>query len=168
MQEILILLIAIKQLIKQYHWQAKSYQEHILADKLEEDLEDYIDEVAEVSRVTKKEVGRTYRFMSRKMKIKLLPTSPTDYIPRFASDLGLSGLVQARAIEIINKARDGGLSSGRGPNGIAAAALYVAAILLGERRTQKEVAEVTNVTEVTIRNRYSEITKLLDIKLSDY
>ena len=34
--------------------------------------------------------------------------------------------------------------------------------------TQKEVAEVTNVTEVTIRNRYSEITKLLDIKLSDY
>lgn len=49
MQEILILLIAIKQLIKQYHWQAKSYQEHILADKLEEDLEDYIDEVAELS-----------------------------------------------------------------------------------------------------------------------
>ena len=49
MQEILILLIAIKQLIKQYHWQANSYQEHILADKLEEDLEDYIDEVAEVS-----------------------------------------------------------------------------------------------------------------------
>lgn len=49
MQDILILLIAIKQLIKQYHWQANSYQEHILADKLEEDLEDYIDEVAEVS-----------------------------------------------------------------------------------------------------------------------
>lgn len=49
MQEILILLIAIKQYIKQYHWQAKSYQEHILADKLEEDLEDYIDEVAELS-----------------------------------------------------------------------------------------------------------------------
>lgn len=49
MQEILILLIAIKQYIKQYHWQAKSYQEHILADKLEEDLEDYIDEIAELS-----------------------------------------------------------------------------------------------------------------------
>jgi len=49
MQEILILLIAIKQYIKQYHWQAKSYQEHILADKLEEGLEDYIDEIAELS-----------------------------------------------------------------------------------------------------------------------
>lgn len=49
MQNILIILIALKQYIKQYHWQAKSYQEHILADKLEEGLEDYIDEVAELS-----------------------------------------------------------------------------------------------------------------------
>lgn len=49
MQKILIILIAIKQYIKQYHWQAKSYQEHILADKLEEDIDDYIDEVAELS-----------------------------------------------------------------------------------------------------------------------
>ena len=52
MQKILIALIAIKQAIKQYHWQAKSYQEHILADKLEEGLEDYIDEVAELSVLT--------------------------------------------------------------------------------------------------------------------
>ena len=49
MKDILVTLIALKQYIKQYHWQAKSYQEHILADKLEEDLEDYIDETAELS-----------------------------------------------------------------------------------------------------------------------
>ena len=52
MQKILITLIALKQAIKQYHWQATSYQEHILADKLEEDLEDYIDETAELSVLT--------------------------------------------------------------------------------------------------------------------
>lgn len=52
MEKILIALIAIKQAVKQYHWQAKSYQEHILADKLEEDLEGYIDEVAELSVLT--------------------------------------------------------------------------------------------------------------------
>ena len=126
-----------------------------------------LDEIAEVSRVTKKEVGRTYRFMARKLNIKLLPTSPVDYIPRFASDLGLSGETQARAIEIINEAKANGLNSGRGPNGMAAAALYIASILLHEKKTQKEIAEVTNVTEVTIRNRYSEITKLLDILVSD-
>lgn len=127
-----------------------------------------LDEIAEVSRVTKKEVGRTYRFMARKLNIKLLPTSPVDYVPRFASELGLSGEAQARAIEIINQARANGLNSGRGPTGMAAAALYIASILLNERKTQKEIADVTGVTEVTIRNRYSEITQLLDIVISKY
>lgn len=49
MKDILVTLISLKQYIKQYHWQAKSYQEHILADKLEEGLEDYIEETAELS-----------------------------------------------------------------------------------------------------------------------
>ncbi|MCE7698991.1 MAG: transcription initiation factor IIB, partial [Methanobacterium paludis] len=52
-----------------------------------------LDEIAEVSRVTKKEVGRTYRFLTRELNIKLPPTSPVDYVPRFASELGLSGEV---------------------------------------------------------------------------
>jgi len=32
-----------------------------------------------------------------------------------------------------------------------------------ERRTQREVAEVSGVTEVTIRNRYKEITEKLGL-----
>jgi transcription initiation factor TFIIB len=122
-----------------------------------------LDEIAEVSRVTKKEVGRTYRFLSRELDIKLLPTSPADYIPRFASELGLSGETQSRAIEIIKKATKEGLTSGRGPNGVAAAALYIASVLLTERKTQKEVADIAGVTEVTIRNRYKELTEHLEL-----
>ena len=67
-----------------------------------------LDEIAEVSRVTKKEVGRTYRFLTRELNIKLPPTSPVDYVPRFASELGLSGEAQSRAIEIIEKAMEKG------------------------------------------------------------
>lgn len=124
-----------------------------------------LDEIAEVSRVTKKEVGRTYRFLARKLDIQLKPTSPTDYVPRFASDLDLPGIVESRAIEIINLAIDKGLTSGRSPTGVAAAALYVAAFLLNERKTQKEIADVAGVTEVTIRNRYKELSENLDILL---
>lgn len=58
MHKILVMLIGIKQFIKQYHWQANSYQEHILADKLEEDLEDYIDEVAELSVVAENDASQ--------------------------------------------------------------------------------------------------------------
>ena len=124
-----------------------------------------LDEIANVSRVTKKEVGRTYRFVAKKLDIKLNPTSPTDYIPRFASKLGLSGVVESKAIDIIEQVKICGLNSGKGPTGIAAASLYIAGVLLNERKSQREIAEVAGVTEVTIRNRYIEITKSLDIML---
>ncbi|MDR2623368.1 MAG: transcription initiation factor IIB [Methanobrevibacter sp.] len=113
-----------------------------------------LNEISEALRVTKKEVGRTYRFLSRELDIKLTPTSPVDYVPRFASKLGISIETQTRAIEIIKKAISKGLTSGRGPNGVAAGALYFASVLLTERKNQRDVAEVTGVTEVTIRNMY--------------
>ena len=56
-----------------------------------------------------------------------------------------------------------GLTSGRGPTGVAAAALYIASVLLGERKTQRDVADIAGVTEVTIRNRYKELTEQIEM-----
>ncbi len=125
-----------------------------------------LDEISEISNVTKKEIGRTYRFIARELNIKLTPTSPVDYIPRFASELELSGESQAKAIKIVNQSLEEGITSGKGPTGIAAAALYIASVLFGERRTQRDIAEVAGVTEVTIRNRYKELTEKLDLGVS--
>ncbi len=122
-----------------------------------------LDEIADVSRVTKKEIGRSYRFIARELLIHLRPTSPTDYIPRFGSELGLSGEVQSKAIELLKEATKKGLTSGRGPTGVAAAAIYIASVLYGERRTQRDVADVARVTEVTVRNRYKELCEKLGL-----
>ncbi len=122
-----------------------------------------LDEIANASHVTRKEIGRTYRFMTRELKLRLMPTRPQDYVSRFCSELKLSGAVQSRAMDILKDATDKELTSGRGPTGVAAAAIYVASILGNERRTQREVADVAGVTEVTIRNRYKELTDKLSI-----
>jgi transcription initiation factor TFIIB len=124
-----------------------------------------LDEIAASSRVSRKEIGRTYRFIARELGLKLMPTSPQDYISRFCSELKLSGDVQAKAIEILKDAADKELTSGRGPTGVAAASIYISSILCGERRTQREVADVAGVTEVTIRNRYKELAERLDIDI---
>jgi transcription initiation factor TFIIB len=124
-----------------------------------------LDEIAEVSRVSRKEIGRTYRFVSRELGLKLLPTSPIDYVPRFCSGLTLNCEVQSRTIKILRQAGERELTSGKGPTGVAAAAIYISSILGGERRTQREVAEVAGVTEVTIRNRYKELAEKLDIEI---
>jgi transcription initiation factor TFIIB len=86
-------------------------------------------------------------------------------VPRFCSGLTLKGEVQSRAVEILRQAGERELTSGRGPTGVAAAAIYISSILGGERRTQREVAEVAGVTEVTIRNRYKELAEKLDIEI---
>ncbi len=122
-----------------------------------------LDEIAAVANVGRKEIGRTYRFMTRELKLKLMPTKPEDYIARFCSELELPGEVQAKALELLQEAAEKELTSGRGPTGVAAAAIYIASILTGNRRTQREVAEVAGVTEVTIRNRYKELTEKLGI-----
>ncbi len=123
-----------------------------------------LDELSEASGIDKKEVGRTYRFITRELGISILPSNPADYIARFASSLKLSAETQSRAIEILEKAQKGELTSGRGPTGIAAAALYVSALIHGEKRTQREVADVAGVTEVTIRNRYKELLDRLKLE----
>ena len=63
----------------------------------------------------------------------------------------------------MKKAKKHDITSGKGPTGVAAAAIYVATVLLGEKRTQREVADIVGVTEVTIRNRYKELVEKLGI-----
>jgi transcription initiation factor TFIIB len=122
-----------------------------------------LDEIANISRVGKKEVGRSYRFIARELLIHLRPTSPIDYVPRFGSELGLSGEVQSKTIELLKEAGKKGLTSGRGPTGVAAAAIYIVSVLQGERRTQRDVADIAQVTEVTVRNRYKELCEKLGL-----
>ena len=46
---------------------------------------------------------------------------------------------------------------------LTAACLYIAAIKQGHRRTQKEISDAANITEVTLRNRYRDIINMLEI-----
>ena len=123
-----------------------------------------LDELSEASGIEKKEIGRTYRFVTRELGITIFPSNPADYIARFSSALKLSAETQSNAIEILEQAQKAELTSGRGPTGIAAASLYVSALLHGEKRTQREVADVAGVTEVTIRNRYKELLDKLKLE----
>lgn len=123
-----------------------------------------LDEIAESSGLEKREIGRTYRYIARELKIRILPADPKDFVPRFASILNLSDEVQATAIKILKRAKKMDITSGKGPTGVAAAAIYIACVLTGEKRTQREVASIVNVTEVTIRNRYKELIEKLGLE----
>jgi transcription initiation factor TFIIB len=84
------------------------------------------------------------------------PIDPKLFVPRFCSDLDVDPRVQRRAVSILEAGADEGLHSGKSPTGLAGAAIYLASQDCGESITQSAVADVAQVTEVTIRNRYHE------------
>ncbi|WP_178916761.1 transcription initiation factor IIB family protein [Natronomonas gomsonensis] len=116
-----------------------------------------LDEVANVSRVGKDEIARTYRYVARELGLEIEPADPKSYVPRFASDLELSDEAERRARQLLDSAQKAGIHSGKSPVGLAAAAVYAASLLTNEKVTQNEVSEVADISEVTIRNRYHEL-----------
>jgi transcription initiation factor TFIIB len=116
-----------------------------------------LDEITDVSRVEKSEIARTYRYVVRELGLEVQPADPESYVPRFVSSLGLSEEAERRARELLQNAKEQGVHSGKSPVGLAAAAVYAAALLTNEKTTQAAVSEVADISEVTIRNRYHEL-----------
>ncbi len=116
-----------------------------------------LDEITEVSRVEKSEIARTYRYVVRELGLEVKPADPESYVPRFASSLELSEESERRARQLLTNAKEKGVHSGKSPVGLAAAAVYAAALLTNEKTTQAAVSEVADISEVTIRNRYHEL-----------
>jgi transcription initiation factor TFIIB len=111
-------------------------------------------EVAAASRIKKKDVARCYRLLLRELEISMPVEDPIRCISKIASRAEISMQTQQSAIKVLRDARKKGVVAGKDPMGLAAAALYVACVLENEKKTQKEIAEIANVTEVTVRNRY--------------
>lgn len=79
------------------------------------------------------------------------------YISKLANMAKIDTKVERLAIEIAHKTDDHMLADGKAPNGLAAAYIYIASMLLGVNILQRDVSSLSGVTEVTIRNRCKDI-----------
>jgi len=125
-----------------------------------------LDDFIEFAFVDKKKVARCYRLILKELKLNIKVSSPINFIPRFCAELRLSGKTQNRAASLLKLAKKYRITAGKAPTGLAGAALYVAAIQEGERRTQKEISIAAGVTEATIRNRYKELVNYLKFEIN--
>ncbi|WP_435159871.1 transcription initiation factor IIB [Halorubrum sp. SY-15] len=124
-----------------------------------------LDEFTPVSRVDRMELTRTYRYLIRELKLEVEPADPASYVPRFVSRLDRDEEVERTARALIESAKRAEITSGKSPVGLAAAAVYAAALLSNQKVTQSDVSEVADVSEVTIRNRYTELLDASDQRL---
>jgi transcription initiation factor TFIIB len=121
-----------------------------------------IDEVGEVSTVSRERVSNAYSVLNHELNLPAVPMAPVQYVPRFASDLDLSREVRQRALKLAREASEAGLGNGCRPTGIAAACIYEAAREGDEKVTQTSLAELANVSAMTLREQWKKLQSMLE------
>lgn len=114
------------------------------------------DDFAKYSEYERKQILRTSRYLEQILDIEIEPTEPTNYVSRLADELNLTKETEMKAMEILDIVVDNGIHTGKSPTAVAAGTVYAAAKLTGKKVTQADVANITNLSHVTIRDRYTE------------
>ncbi len=121
-----------------------------------------LEELAEASLAPFRFVHRALALIIRNvfpvLNLKYKPIEPEPLVYRFGNDLNLSiGLQKSAAKLLTDASRNGLLRMGKDPKGLAAAAIYLVCRNSKERKTQTQIAEVSRITEVTLRTRAKQI-----------
>ena len=110
-------------------------------------------DVVDAANVKRKDIARCYRLMYRELDLRMPVVDSIQCIARISSKLDISERTKRYAVKVLKDVQDRKESGGKDPVGLAAAALYLSCIKNKEDKTQREIAEAANVTEVTIRSR---------------
>jgi transcription initiation factor TFIIB len=114
-------------------------------------------EISANSGLSSKYIFYCYRLLINELDLQIPTEDPIKCISKIASKIQVAFKTQRIAIEILREAKKQGILLGKHPMGLAAAALYIACLLTSLEKTQYQIAEAANITEVTLRNRYREM-----------
>ncbi len=122
-----------------------------------------LQEILDQTSVHAKNVRRCYRTLIRELNLKVPSTDPISLIPRFIAELDLDADAENITVKILQRFTSKYSTSGKDPKGLCAGALYLVCRKKEKKISQKEIANLVGVTEVTLRSRYKELIKTLNI-----
>jgi transcription initiation factor TFIIB len=121
------------------------------------------DDIERLKRNANGHLIRQYqKLLLRNMNKSVTTSDPSRDVSRIASKAELSGKVERRSLEILAKVKDHPTLAGKRPTSLAAAALSLALVQMGERKNTLRLAFAAGVTPITIRMRSSEISNILN------
>ncbi|KAJ1732651.1 transcription initiation factor IIB [Coemansia biformis] len=111
-------------------------------------------EICALTKVDRKDIGRTFKFLKSKLGANTGTTSSHDLIARFCSNLNLDQETWRITKLLTEKAKDMENISGKSPLSIASACIYMASHLIGDGRDAKAISDIAGVGEATIKTTY--------------
>ena len=122
-----------------------------------------LDDIAKAANVERRILSRDLRTLIKKLDLNLNQYDTSSFIVKISNTLNLKEKTKRDAIDILKKCEKKQITAGKNPVAQAAASLYIACILNGEKISQKKFADVSGVSDVTVRNRAVLIKKTLKI-----
>lgn len=122
-----------------------------------------LDDVAKAINIKRKDLTKNYRMLVNELDLKMPVVSSITCLSKIANKINASEKVKRYAIEILKNANTQRITAGKDPMGMAASALYISCVKYDVDVSQKDVAMAAGVTEVTIRNRYKDMRKSLQV-----
>ncbi len=119
-----------------------------------------ISELATSFHIKEKELRRIIRMATRMLGLHHV-TGPEEYLSLYQSNLQLPPSVLEESNVIWSKVKHLDYWQGKKPSGVAGALMYHAAKIRGHPRTQAEICQVSDISEVTLRG----LLKILDLAL---
>lgn len=121
-----------------------------------------LEDISIVSNLKRKDITRCYRRLVFDLDIKIPIVDPMKCIVKVANKLSLSEKTKNKAMNLMTYAIKTEINAGKIPMGLAATVLYASCLKTGENVSQTNIAEASGVTEVTIRNRFKDLTSKID------
>jgi transcription initiation factor TFIIB len=122
-----------------------------------------LDDIAAAGNVERRILSRDLRTIIKKLGLNLNQYDTASFIVKISNNLNLSEKTKRDAFEILKRCEDKEITAGKHPVAQAAASLYVACIVNGEKISQKKFSIESGVSDVTIRNRATLIRKTLKL-----
>ena len=108
-------------------------------------------------------IAKNYRILFRMLTLNVSVTDPAEIIVRIANNLEISEHTKREAFLMLDGLRDHNLIVGKKPESVAATVLHMACIKTDEDVSQNKIADISQVSSVTIRHRFKEFTKYVPI-----
>jgi len=124
-----------------------------------------LNEIARASNYKKTDIQRLYRKILPNIELNPGIPDPEQRISKIINGLNFtpvkSELILRNSYNILHKAKKSGIQFGKNPNGLAAAAVYLACKEKKVKQTQKEISRLAETSELSLRQRRDEIQKTL-------
>ena len=120
-------------------------------------------DISKNTQETRSSIAKNYRILFQNLRLTVSVPDPIKCIVKIANNLKIPENTKREAISIFDILKEKKLTAGKKPDAVAATILYMASIKTGLNLSQQKISNVSGITGVTIRNRYKEYIKYVEL-----